>query len=266
MKRNPIEAKVMDYWDDRTPPAQKRALKAELLAAGYTEVELDELKEFFLSLDETSVPEPDERLDRKFYRMLTAETARHDSEMEKEGAIAQLWQRIERQFLPKTGYAFALVFFGWVLGTWVTPGAVGGGRMRRMASEITEMKEMVMLSQLRQESPSERLKAVTLAEEWHDDDAKIVTALMRTLNGDPNVNVRLATVETLSRFTDNPDVRRGLIESINRQQSPLVQLALAELMGRLQEKKAKPELNRLLKNKELNYAVRDRVAHVVRML
>ncbi|MBN2416857.1 HEAT repeat domain-containing protein [bacterium] len=267
MKRDPIEALVMDYWDDATPPERKRELKQELLAAGYTEAELNDLKRFLISLDDMPVPEPGEELDRAFYRMLAEETAKAGRKTARNGnKPALFWKRIEQQLMPKLGYAFALVFLGWVLGTWVTPGAVGGSRMERMAAEISEMKEMVMLAQLQQDSPSERLKAVTLAEEWTDADAKIVTVLMRTLDSDPNVNVRLATVETLSRFTDNPVVRRGLIESINRQQSPLVQLALAELMGRLQEESAKPELNRLLENKELNYAVRDRVSHVVSML
>ncbi len=266
MTRIPIESLVLDYWDETTPPERKKELKKQLLAAGYTEKKLSDLKEFFFSLNDIPVPEPRESLDRKFYRMLTEETVKAKQDLREKRSLPQLWQRHDRNFLPRLGYAFALIILGWILGTWVTPGSVGGSRINQMAGEIRQMKEMLLLSQLQQNSPSERLKAVSQAEDWNDVDIRIVSALMHTLNSDPNVNVRLATVETLSRFTAKPRVRQGLIESINRQESPLVQLALAELMGRLQEKEATPELNRLLEKKGLNYAVRDRVTQVVQML
>jgi len=128
------------------------------------------------------------------------------------------------------------------------------------------MKEMVMLNLLEQASPSKRMKALNLVDDWNEVDAEVVRALMQTLNYDTNVNVRLVTVATLAQFTANPAVREGLICSINRQQSPLVQLALADLMVSLHESESVPQFQRLLEKKDLNYEVRNRINEVIRIL
>ncbi len=89
---------------------------------------------------------------------------------------------------------------------------------------------------------------------------------MQTMKYDPKVKVELVTVATLAQFTANPAVREGLIRSINRQQSPLVQLALADLMVSLHESESVSQFQRLLEKKDLNYEVRNRINEVIRML
>ncbi len=68
----------------------------------------------------------------------------------------------------------------------------------------------------------------------------------------PNVNVRLTTLEALTHFARDPVVREGLIQSILQQESPLVQAALADVMLKLQEKRAIQPFKKLLQQKDLN--------------
>ena len=266
MEKYPIEALIMDYWDEHTGPDKKKEIEKQLLEAGFSTKELLDLKAFYSSLDDVQIPEPREHMTESFYKMLRSEQSLSKDKTTPIQRLLTWWHQAEKRLVPKMSYALIFVILGWALGTWVTPGVHYKNRISEMAGEITEMKEMVMLNLLEQASPSKRMKALNLVDDWNEVDAEVVRALMQTLNYDSNVNVRLVTVATLAQFTANPAVREGLIRSINRQQSPLVQLALADLMLSLHESESVPQFQRLLEKKDLNYEVRYRINEVIRML
>ena len=123
-----------------------------------------------------------------------------------------------------------------------------------------------MFALIDQPSAIDRIKAVNMTNNFASVNDKVVTAMLKTLNNDPNENVRLITVEALYEFADNPRVREGLILSIIKQNSPLVQLALADIMIALQEKKSVEHFENLLKKKDLNDSVRNRLQQTVKVL
>jgi HEAT repeats len=86
------------------------------------------------------------------------------------------------------------------------------------------------------------------------------------LNNDENVNVRLTALETLSKMATDPKVREGLIQSINYQDSPLVQSALADLMLSIQEKKSVRSFQKLLKKPETNEAIKTKIKETIHQL
>ena len=66
-----------------------------------------------------------------------------------------------------------------------------------------------------------------------EPDDELLNVLLDTLNHDPNINVRLSAVDALYLFYRNPAVKSGLIDSLSRQTSPMVQMELIELMEKL---------------------------------
>ena len=94
----------------------------------------------------------------------------------------------------------------------------------------------------------------------------MIDALLATLNNDPNVNVRLSTLDALSHLANHAEVREGLIKSIIQQDSPIMQLAIADVMLKLQEKKSVNSFKELLKQKDLNPGVRDRIKQTITQL
>jgi HEAT repeat protein len=76
--------------------------------------------------------------------------------------------------------------------------------------------------------------------------------LVNTLNTDPNINVRLAAVEALYLFRNQPGVRDNLTNSLALQDSPLVQVALIDLLVEIREQRASEALKALIKNEKLN--------------
>ena len=123
-----------------------------------------------------------------------------------------------------------------------------------------------MLSLLEKESATDRLRAVSLTSEMDNVSRKVTEALIQTLNQDGNVNVRLAALDALRPYVRDSGVREELIKSIASQNSPLVQVALADLMVELQEKKSVKELEKLLNDKGTPKEVKDRIQESIQTL
>jgi len=128
----------------------------------------------------------------------------------------------------------------------------------RLRQEVSDMRQLVALALLLQASASERLRGVPWSHRLAQPDEQVLSALLRALDSDPNVNVRLAAVDALEQFARNAQVKKGLLDSLPRQNSPLVQIELINLMVELQEKESVPVLRTLLQNGELNESVRER--------
>ena len=81
--------------------------------------------------------------------------------------------------------------------------------------------------------------------------------LIYAMNEDPNTNVRIAALEALGKFRNQPDVRKALIASLRTQKDPLVQIALIRLMVEMKEKGITEELERISTDEETLPAVKD---------
>ena len=89
-------------------------------------------------------------------------------------------------------------------------------------------------------------------------DGELLAALLRALNHDSNVNVRLSSLDALEKFSGNPEVRKAMVDSIPLQESPLVQIALIDALVHARDNAAVMELKKLTSDTDLNMAVRQR--------
>lgn len=139
-------------------------------------------------------------------------------------------------------------------------------RLDYLSSQVSEMKQLMMLSLLQDPSASQRIRAVTYTEEMSNVNTKVIDALLTTLNEDPNVNVRLVTLEALAKMAGQPRVREGLVRSIELQDSPIIQSAIADIMVRLHEKSSVKSLQKLLDKKDLNQMVKINIEKSIQQL
>lgn len=213
----------------------------------------------FMSLDS---PEPSEEMSYKFYESL------HQEIEAKSRFSFAAWFKSSWQVQPGFQWAYSIVILlaGLAGGYMLSNNSNGTSEIKELSAEVTQMKEMMMLNLLEKESTSDRLKAVNLTSELPDASRKVTAALLKTLNNDENVNVRLATIEALYPYAGIASVRQGLIRSISKQESPLVQVALAELMVALQEKRSVEELELLLNNEETPFEVKERIKESIKVL
>ena len=160
--------------------------------------------------------------------------------------------------------AAAILLVGIAIGRFImsdrTRQADSASEIAAMRSEMRELREMVSLSLMQQQSASDRLKGVTWTGQLDRPSGEVVSALLDALMHDPNVNVRLATIDALERFASREDVRRAAIEAVDRQMSPLVQIALIDFLVKTNERQSAPTLRRLTQDPRVNDAVRARAA------
>jgi len=97
-------------------------------------------------------------------------------------------------------------------------------------------------------------------------DPQVLSALLQVLDYDPNANVRLAAVDALQQFSDQSMVRQGLVQALTRQSSPLVQIALIDLLVQIQEKRSVDTFKRMIADENLNDAVKQRAERALKQL
>jgi HEAT repeats len=289
------------WWNDRLTEAERAELEVQLSECEDCRRELEGSREVWELMGFMPVPEPSGEMQVQFNAMLESYKASEGSGRERTSGLAALWQLFAIR--PGLAMAFSVVLLLGGLGLGlsinkpktiivqaaaaapvkvkdtgmaVLPARQVAEKQEKPASEskqlealtaqVHEMRELMMLSLLQNPSASERLRAVSYTSEIRYVNPNIAAALLATLNNDPNVNVRLTTLEALTHFARDPVVREGLIQSILQQDSPLVQAALADAMLKLQEKRAIQPFKKLLQQKDLNSMVRVKIEQTITRL
>jgi hypothetical protein len=214
-------------------------------------------------LAQLPVPQPSAKFDAVFQSMLqeAGQSYTHSNEKSSNArAIKMIW---------RIAAVFILVVAGFSAGYLLNRPAASytyKQQIDSLSAQVHDMREMMMLSLLENPSASERIRAVGFTSEITNVNAKMIEALLTTLNNDPNVNVRLMTLEALTHYAENPAVREGLVQSIVQQESPLVQSALADAMLKMQEKKSIQPFKKLLGQKSINGQVRTKIEQTISRL
>jgi hypothetical protein len=136
----------------------------------------------------------------------------------------------------------------------------------QLRGEVYNMRQLVALSLLQQQNASDRLRGVNYAYRVEQSDPQVLSALLTTLDHDSNVNVRLAAVDAVRNFTDSPIGRKGLVQALAKQDSPLVQIAILDQIVELHEKSAVSGIQFLLSSQDLNPDVRQRAQWALKQL
>ena len=177
------------------------------------------------------------------------------------------WMR--SAFAPPLAGALAacLLLIGFVAGEHVSSSRqIENPQMTALQSEVTNLRQLVALSMLEQQSASQRLQGVNFSTQVERPDPEISAALLHALRFDSSVDVRLAALDALRRYKDDPQVRSGLLNALQDQQSPLVQIALIDLFVEMRESDAKDRLRRIEQDSRVNPAVRQRAQWGIQQL
>jgi anti-sigma factor RsiW len=197
-------------------------------------------------------------------RSLATQTASDSSQRTARWAFFE-WLRSP---LGAAAWSVAVLVMGVLIGTRVNHGVppVHPDELTAMHAELTDMRQLVALSMLQQQSASERLQGVS----WSSNQAhlapQIQSALLRTLRYDNSVDVRLAALDALSRHASQPQIRKGVVDALQEQQSPLVQVALIDQLTEWREPDAAQRLRNFQQTPNLNPAVRQRAEWAISKL
>ncbi|MGH7450756.1 MAG: HEAT repeat domain-containing protein [bacterium] len=260
-----------DYLLGSVDEAAKSEIEAHLISCASCKEEVESLRALWTKLGTLPVEQPSGALRPRFYAMLAAyqQGLQHAPLKPHLRDVVNGW--LERWWprQPAFQFAFALLFL--IVGVFTgyrlnAPVAHESTEITALRNEVLNMREMVTLTLLRQQSPSERLQGVSWVQRSDRPNEELLSALLHTLNYDPNVNVRLAAVDALYFFVNQPSVRQGLIQSLSRQTSPLVQIALIDLIVELREKRATEALKELMATEKINNEVKLRAEWGIQQL
>lgn len=259
MEKNRIEELINKYNAGLADPSEIELLEQQIERG---EIQLTQLHELSL-LDEQIMkadgPTPSLRLDDQFYKLLK----------EEKRAVSKDWFYFNlptwNVLAPRLAFGLAILIAGFA-GGYLLKAPTSSIEVKQLTEEVTSLKEMMLLSLLEKESATERLKAVSLSTEMSQVSKKVTAALFKTLNEDENANVRLAALEALTAYAKDSEVRKELVKSISIQDSPLVQVALAELMVAIQEKKSVKELQKLLQDDKTPKEVKNKIKNSINVL
>jgi hypothetical protein len=235
------------------------------------------LQEITRKLDHLPAEEPSPRLRENFYAMLET----HQREADAPSPFALAKSRLDRFFeallpaQPAMQFAGALavlaigVFVGARLLQEPQPAVVDESAKKEIAdlrSQVDDMGKYLMHSLLQQKTTSERLQTILATLDQQKPDPKVLSQLIGALALDPSLNVRLSAVEALTPHADEEVVRAGLLAALPRENAPLVQLAMIELLASVRELQAAPLFERLSRDESTDKNVRDAARRALAVL
>lgn len=261
MKQEKFEIWMMEYLSGELDENEISEFQKHLQEYPEHRKEFDAMNSTWEQIDRIEAPVPSERMDTTFFDML-------NEEVEKKNPKTSNWMESLKSFfgsIQKPQLAFGMLLLAIGLGA----GYLLKSNPRTLPiketiisdadTETEEVRGQLVLTLLEQTSANKRLQGVNEAAKLNDANERIIEALFTTLNNDPNINVRLVAIESLSKYVETPQVRMGLVKSIAFQDSPLVQIALADLMVALQEKTSIESMKQLLEKPDIDTTVKQKL-------
>ena len=261
MKCDRIQEMFADDWAGALDSEERDAFDLHLAGCEACRKEREQVNQLLADLATIPLEEPRPESRQRFYSMLEihgralgrSQPARQRS-LFAERLVGAL--RLRPAF--QLGLGMLLLICGFVAGYLMRSARNGHEEIAGLRAEVHEMRQMVTISLLKQQSASERLKGVSWSSLVTRPDPEFLSTLIHTLNHDPNIDVRLAAVDALARFAGYSAIRRDLVKSLPRQDSPLVQISLIDLLVQLHEHQSIDVLKQLADDDDQDPQVRDR--------
>ncbi len=247
MDKETLESRIIDYIDGKGT-VQERVLVESELAHNKKSYELyEQLREVIHVMDSAKSLEPSGKLKIEFEKALQEEIAAR-----KKTKTIFFTPQIYR-----VAAAVLLVMAGVAIGNWISNNQQQAKELAELKQQVEENKRVMLAMMENQQSASQRMQGLSVAYEMDKPDDEIVNVLAKTMNEDPNSNVRLAAMEALGKFSSEAKVRGVLIQSLSSQKDPVVQIALIQLLVKMKEKVVVKQLEEMTKDASTMKAVKD---------
>lgn len=247
MDKEKLESLIIDYIDNKLNSVDRHLVEQELMRNPEAYKLYEQLKEVIHVMDRAARLEPTSKLKNAFEKALEAEI--ENVNKSKTVFFTPAFYRIA------AAIAFAIV--GVALTLWIRNYNEQKQRLANIEKEMEQTRQMMRGLLENQLSASQRMQGVNVALSVDKVDQQIVNALYKTMTEDPNSNVRLAALEALDKFSTDAKVRRMLIASLSVQKDPVVQIALIQILVKLNEKSVVNDLQKIVDDNETMQAVKD---------
>lgn len=260
MNKEQWEIQMMNYLSGSMSKGEMKDFEELLVAYPDYKLEMQALSDSWVMVGDLRTPDPSEAMDAQFFDMLSNEMDKQKQKSVNKSFFQGFWP------FPKPQLVLGLLLLGLGIAVGYLLNSRSGAEPvdKVVVNDETEsVRQKLVLTLLEQPSANQRLQGVSEANKFEDADEIVIKALLQTLNQDSNVNVRLAAIESLTNYVDNPTVRQGLVQSIPNQESPILQITLANLMVALQEKASIEPFKQLLQERKLDTTVQKKIKNSI---
>jgi len=253
-------------WTGEIDTPAEAKLKQHLAGCAECSAEMSQLTAMWDRLADLPAPEPSQALNVRWQSTLESLVSTRRQQQWK-FSLNALWpQRPVWQVTVAAACLVAGLVAGYSLQRGGASEKTEKTEMAALREDLTNTKQMVALSLLQQQSATDRLRGVDYTQGMRTMEPDVVSALITAVNRDPNVNVRLAAIDALSKVSSNPGVRQSLTQALNQQDSPLVQAALIDYVVDAHDKKAVGAIKQFTEKPDVNPLVRQRADMAVQQL
>ena len=254
----------------RLESGAREKLIAHLELCSACRADMAEIGAVWRGLESLPVPEPEPGMRSRFLEVLEAYQsgmeqgrARTAAPVNRPWWMAGWWPA---KAVWQTALALVLLAAGGFGGHYLARPRTATPEIAQLQSQVENLRQTVALSMLQDQSSSSRIRGVTYASQVQQPDQQIDQALLYTVNHDANVNVRLRAVDALENLARRPEIQRALVDSLPLQDSPLVQVAIIDVLAEMNDKAAIPALRALAQDPKTDDAVRQKAAASVQKI
>ncbi len=250
MKENYWKEKIVDYVEGTMSLKDRGFFEANMADSPELQNDVDDYKAMLGVMIDLPEHQPSDQLSQNFSSFL---------ELEKEKIISSKVEAkvFSFKYWSQVSAAAVILLLGIFIGTkYCNQPTASNTEIQKVYAKLEENKKM-MMKLLEEKSTSSRITAVNYSYQMDKGDDEIYDALIKALNTDKSPNVRLAAMEGLSKFADDQKVRNALIYSLEKQTEPVVQINLINILVSLNEKKAIPQMEKIIDNNEVLDKVKD---------
>ncbi|MCH8568771.1 MAG: HEAT repeat domain-containing protein [Balneolales bacterium] len=249
---------ITGFFQDSLSAEEAKELQKLMDEGRINRSEIEELNKVYTDLEAAdSVGSINsDRMKLRFEKILHEEK----SETVPPNAISSKGAVIFRQYwLAAAASALILFLAGFSAGLMFGTGQGASAELTAVQQEVERIKNTLVFQAYQRSSASERIHAVGLSSSMPHADDQLILILIHTMNNDPNINVRLASIDALRSFGAKENVRAAFIQSLGMQQHPLVQISLIDVLVDLDDREAVAEMERLLATEDTLPEIRDRL-------
>ena len=268
-----VREQIPECLAGKLDKAERERVIAHLETCSGCRNELAELGVVWRGLEGMAVPEPSRAMRTRFMEMLEAYQAGMEQAPPKgfgqpaKTARSRWFAWWPSQPAWQMAIAAALLIMGVVAGRY----QAGAPKelppeMAQLKGQVEGLRQLVALSLLQAQSPSDRLRGVSFSSQISRPDAEVEQSLLRAVNHDPNINVRLSAVDAIAKYAGDPAVRSALADAMTAQDSPIVQCALIDLLVDVKDRNSGPVLRRIAQDGQADETVRQRATLAMQKL
>lgn len=241
-----VHSKLIDYAENSLPKEDKSIIKKHLDNCSLCSKELQQIETTIADFNSMPYKLPSVEFKEKLKLKI-------EDEIKSGRSNKVFW------FKPLRKYAASIIMLlcGGLLGYLFTTNHNLNKELGSLKTEINNIKVQESLAVIEEKTASQKIQAISALTLNNSINNEIYNALVNCLVSDENPNVRLTAAKALVNYKEIDNVKFLLIESLEYQTDPIVQVFMINTISNFENKDAIRAIQSLMNSDNVNAEIRE---------